>query len=149
MTAPRELEHSDLILSSRRPLELRLAKESELGAITSAIDDAKPIKGVIHTWQAIAMVDPVAGAATLRIVGLFEACPWITSDARELSHDRSLVRTRNSVYALGHPVDGTLSPSHLRAVVWALDEWGLADRYGLELMSEIDIERAVHGRHES
>lgn len=139
MTTDRPIGLADLIRDRRHILELRLTTPAELGEITGGIDHGGGLKGYLRGWQAIAIVDHQADATTLHLVGYHSMRSWITSDLLVISPDRSLVRTRNSIYGLGGRAEADLSLSHLITVSRALQAWGLVDRYGLELARVDDI----------
>jgi hypothetical protein len=136
VTEARSLGLADLIRENRHILELRLATPLELTAITGDIADVRAVKGFIRGWQAIAIRDHLEDVTSFHIVGFFAMRSWITSDLLRLSPDRSLVRTRNSLYALGQRAESALSIAHLRTVARALRAWGLVDRYGLAIVRD-------------
>jgi hypothetical protein len=135
-SSARPISLADLIGSNGHMIELRLAMPSELSAITGEFDVMGAYKGFVRAWQAIAIRDHLADVTTFHVVGSFAMRSWITSDLLMLERDRSFVRTRNSVYALGKRAESDLSIAHLRTVAQALKAWGLVDRYGLEVMGD-------------
>jgi hypothetical protein len=135
-TSARPMSLADLIRSNRHIIELRLASPADLASITGDVATVPVVKGFLRGWQIIAIRDHRENAASLHMVGSFAMRSWITSDLLRLTPDRSLVRTRNSYYGLGHRAETALSINHLRTVARALKAWGLVDRYGLEVMRD-------------
>ena len=129
----------DLIRSNRRVIELRLATPSELASITGGVTGVTAVKGFLRGWQAITILDHQEKTFSLHLVGSFAMQSWITSGLLRLAHDRSIVRTRNSFYALGQRAVADLSISHLHTVARALKVWGLVERYGLEVMPDDEV----------
>jgi hypothetical protein len=125
---------ADLIRSNRHLVELRLAKPSEIAAVTTEFLAVGAIKGLIRHWQMIAIVDHKEATTSLHVVGLMMRTAWITSDVLRLTADGSFVRTRNSFYALGERAAFPPSIDILLTVAGALRAWGLDDRYGLDVV---------------
>ena len=138
MTAARPITLADLIREHRHMIELRLATPSELSAITGDVD-VIAYKGFVRGWQMIAIRDHLKDVTSLHVVGSFAMRSWITSDVLVLARDKSFVRTRNSVYALGKRAEADLSIAHLRTVARALRAWGLVDKYGLRLIGDDEL----------
>ena len=129
-----------LIHENRRVLELRLATASQLANVTGDIDGVGAVRGFLRDWHVIAIEDHLRSATSLHVVGTHDMRSWITSDLLVLNPDRSLVRTRNSIYGLGLAAETDLSAAHLMTIVGALKAWGLVDRYGLGLIRFEDSE---------
>lgn len=126
----------EIIRRNRHLLEIGLATDPESTAVTGDVDSRGQLRGRIDSWRVIAIRDRVVPETTLHVLGHFhDARAWLTSPIAVLTADRSLVRTRNSLYELGSPAQGEPDITLLLHTAYALREWGLDRRYDLGVIA--------------
>ena len=126
---------ADIVRRNRHLFEIGPATAPEVAAVTGDVDTIGAPRDRIDSWHLIAFRHVSEGIATLHVLGRVR--PWtarITSDVAVLAADRSRVRTRNSLYALGSPAEGEPDLPLLLLVVRVLRHWGLDQRYDLDVI---------------
>lgn len=119
----------DIVRRNRDLFEVDFATEAELGAVTGGVDLFSRPRGRIDSWRVIALRDHVHPVVTLHVLGRFQdSRAWMTSPVAVMTPERSFVRTRNSLYALGEAAQGEPDITLLLHVAFVLRHWGL-DRH--------------------
>jgi hypothetical protein len=129
---PKSLD--DVIRKNREKFRLALATEDELAKLESNVPDAS-IRYTLRDWQVImlhATLEDGAKIASPRLVGIEVETgeSWSTSHVISMDTDKSLVKTRNSLYRVVGSRVGEDKLDLLHICI-ALHQWGLGSFLGV------------------
>jgi hypothetical protein len=111
----------DVLQNDRDLFEIGFATAAEVASVTGDVDALGASRGRIDDWRVIALRNHLLGRVTLHVVGLFqEGRTRMTSEVAVIADNRSIVRTRNSVYALGTPATAEPDATLLLTVAFML-----------------------------
>ena len=133
---PKSLD--EIIRLRRESFSLRLSSPDEIASLPTVIEDrSTAIQATIDNWYPICLAYSKAGDMAPQLTHFLlginrEAeCAWMTSAINALDQERSVVRTNNSLYALGSKGRGNPDLNLILHVCHTLHKWGIGKQLGI------------------